>query len=602
MDYVTTGSSNSVTNGSPLELEIVISKDPSGSILPMGAFTIENLDSIVADDELKNLSCSLFGKLKKKTKEEEETFSILICELSYDPNNKGKRSFIIPDDYEEFDYLLLTIAAKKCSIDALSRQIPISFKDKTNTEKPRPAIHIEFTVIAEQEKPEITDFSSDNTVLPVNNPVVLSWMVKGDEFLLRKGMELLKKDTTSGKGEYTIESISSGDNTFTLEVRQGNTSITKTLLVRALNESKFYKNSNPEGGFKEYSIGNFCVSQDSSCLFSLMLKTANGITTIDHIGYSYTNDGFSGKSNKWPSIGLSDIEKEDLKRFAESPLLHMKSPGELYGRLFFIGGSSVKAMNFSNSVAIVNLDGELGSRVSIAENLPWSSRTGHSCALFPHGDQDKIWLMGGFDRWGSASNDIWVSGDGKAWENIDANGTVNTEKQNPAKMPWKKRCLASVAVELDDFGFNKGLLLGGGFSEIGGKETPDIWKWNKNSWEQLKPLAINNASYLSSGLFFLGKDNDVDSTGFFVLGGYQKEGKKKYFYKITLENGNYDTDDLDSSGAESLTTTRKSKIITGFFKGCLWYMVFTDAGDLGITYSKLFYWIPVPTSKTLILT
>jgi hypothetical protein len=603
MNYITTGSSNSVLNGSPLELEIVISKDPLEPILPIGAFTVENLDTVVADDDLKNLSCKLFGKLKDTT--EEESFPVLICELLYNPNNKGKRSFIIPDDYDEFDYLTVKITAKKCTINGVSKQIPVSFKDKTNTEKPRPLVRIDFTVMAEEVKPEITDFSSDSTVVAVKSSVMLSWNITGDEFILRKGMEVLKKGTTSGKGQYPADHISSGDNMYTLEVKKGNVSITKTVLIRVLNTSSFYNNSNPEGSFDEYRIGNFCVSQDSSRLFSLMLKTVDKKTTLDHIGYSYTNDGFSGKKAKWPSIELSNTEKEDLKLFAESPLLHMKSPGELHGRLFFIGGSSVKVMNSSKSVAIINLDTELGSRLSIIEDLPWSSRTAHSCVLFPHGDQDKIWLIGGVDEWGSGLNDIWVSGDGKTWENIQPNGSVTPKEKTLGKMPWEKRCLAGVAVELDDLGSKKALLVGGGFSEMGGSETSDIWKWDKNNWQQLTPLTINDindSSYLSSGLLFLGKDT-VESTGFYLLGGYKKgTTTTKYFSKIIQQNGNYTAEELNFSAAEGLTTVRNSKIIMGFFKGCMWYMVLTDKGDVGITYSNLFYWIPIPTSQTLILT
>lgn len=611
MSYVTTGSSNSVLNGSPLELKIVISKvpseaDPSDSILPMGVFTLENIDAVAADNELSTLSCKLFGIVKSET---DVTFPVLICELLYDPINKGKRSFILPKYYEdEFAYLIVNLTAKKCTIDGVSQKISISFKNKKD--KDSGALnHIDFIVAAEEAKPEITDFScnvpfANAIVVSVNEPVNLLWTIKGDKFILREGNKELATGISSEKGEYKIESISNGEHMYTLEVQQGNVSITKTVLVRALNESKFYSSSNPSGDFKNFTIANFCVGHDSSSLFSLMLKTENKATkeektTIDHIGYSYTNDGFSGN---WPRIEFSDDEKEKLKPFAESPLLHMKAPGQLYGRLFFIGGSSVKAMNSGNSVAIVNLDATAGSRLSITENLPWSSRMGHSCALFPHGDQDKIWLLGGIDEWGAGLNDVWVSGDGKVWENIQANGNVNSDKQQPAKMPWNKRCLAGAAVGLDDFGFEKELWLGGGFSEVGGNETSDIWKWDKNHWEQLKDFAIPDSPYLSSGLFFLGKDA-VESTGFYLLGGYQAgTTKKKYFYKITMENGRYGADELDASSPKDLTTTRNSKIITGFFKGCMWYMVLTDEGDVGTRYSKLFYWIPVPTSKTLILT
>lgn len=600
MGYVTTGSSNLVTNGDVLELDIMISQDELRAILLMGVFSIENIETLAEADDLKNLNCELWAKTDDTNKT--LTFPVKICELSYDNNNPGKRSYNFPRSYnDEYIYLILKIRAKRCSISNPSTELKITFKDKNDTTEPKPLVLIPFTVIAQQAKPEIKLFESNYTVLQRNESVTLSWNIKGDSYILREGLqELQKGEVTTGTGNYTIKSISNGDHSYTLEVKIGNVSITKVILVRALGESKLYSNANPTGIYSIYKIGNFCVSQDSSFLFSLMLKTENKNTYIDHIGYTNTNEGFS---DDWHKIELSDEEKNKLKPFVTSPLMHMRSAGELHGRLFFIGGSYIQPMECNNSIAIINLDAEAGSRVVIKDKLPWSSRTGHCCEIFPHGDHDKIWLMGGVDEWGKALNDIWVSGDGKEWDNINENGSVNTNKNTPVKMQWEPRCLAGTTIELNNNGEKRELWIGGGFSEAGGKVTSDIWKWNKNNWTQITPLKINNNSYLSSGLSFLGKDT-IDSTGIFLLGGYEEnENKKKYFYKVTLSNGKYGSSQLDtSSGVESFATTKDSKIVTAFFKGCLWYMVFTNEGDLGITYSNLFYWVPVVTSQTLILT
>lgn len=598
MGYVTTGSSNSVTNGEALALDIMIAQEEKKAILLMGVFTVENLDTLVAAADLKKLSCELWAKTDDGNKT--TTFPVKICEFLYDNNNPGKRTYNFPRDYSDaYTYLIVKIRAAKCTVTTSSATLQLSFKDKNVTTDPKPLVSLPFTVIAEEAKPEINGFESDKTVVQRNAPVTLSWNVKGSQYILREGLEELKRGTAE-TDYHTIANIANGDHSYTLEVQMGTVSITKTILVRALGESKLYSNANPTGAFAAYKIGNFCAAQDASYLYSVMLKTENKKTQIDHIGYTNTNEGFS---ENWHRIILSDEEKNKLKPFATAPLLHMKSAGELYGRLFFIGGSYIKPMESGNAVAIVNMDAETGSRVTVVENRPWASRTGHSCAIFPHSDQDKIWLMGGVDEWGAALNDIWVSGDGKVWDNIGTNGNVNPDKTSPVKMPWKSRCLSGVATELDANGSKKVLWMGGGFSEIGGSETPDIWKWDKNNWTLITPLTINNNSYLSSGLSFLGKDT-IDSTGIFLLGGYQEqENKKKYFYRVTLNNGKYGSNQMDTAaGVDSFATTKQSKIVTAFFKGCLWYMVFTNEGDLGITYSDLFYWVPVATGQTLILT
>jgi hypothetical protein len=598
MGYVTTGSSNSVTNEEALALDIMIAQDEKKAILLMGVFTIENLDTLVAAADLKKLSCELWAKTDDANKT--TTFPVKICEFSYDNNNPGKRIYNFPRDYDDvYTYLIVKIRAAKCTVTTPSTTLQLSFKDKNDPTDPKPLVSLPFTVIAEEAKPAIIAFDADQTVVQRNAPVTVSWQIKGSRYIVREGLAELKSGTDE-TGSYTIANIANGDHSYTLEVQMGTVSVTKTILVRALGESKLYSNANPTGMYAAYKIGNFCTGQDAAYLYSLMLKTENNKTQIDHIGYTNTNEGFS---DNWHRITLSDTEKNKLKPFATAPLLHMKSAGELHGRLFFIGGSYVKPMESANAVAIVTLDAESESRVTVIDNLPWDSRMGHSCAIFPHGDQDKIWMMGGVNEWGGALNDIWVSGDGKVWDNIGLNGSVNPDKTNPVKMPWKVRCLNGIATELDATGNKTVLWMGGGFSEIGGTETSDIWKWDKNNWTLITPLTINNNSYLSSGLAFLGKDT-VDSTGIFLLGGYQEqENKKKYFYRVTLKNGKYGSNQLDTSaGVDSFATTKDSKIVTAFFKGCLWYMVFTNEGDLGITYSDLFYWVPVATGRTLILT
>lgn len=607
MNYVTTGSSNSVLDGDPLKLKIVISKVHLDSILPTDYFTIENLENIIANNDLKYVKCKLSGELKNATT---KNSPVSIGELIYNASNKGKRSFKLSQNTNEFAYLILEINKVNCRIAGDFTNLAISFKNKNDEGTPLPLVRIDFTVYAEKVKPEILKFSSNQMVLQHGEPATLSWKIKGKQFILREGIREIERGTGLVEDEYPLGKISNGDHSYTLEVQQGDVSVTKTIPIRVLDESKMYTISAPSDNDVSYTISNFCVSQDYSCLFSLVLKKEDNIGRLDHIRYTYTNDS---SSNNWSKIELSETEKEQLKPFAGSPFVHLKSPGEFYGRLLFIGGSYVNATKYNKLVVIIDLDAESGdSRISIINNIPWSSRMGHSCTLFTHGDQDKIWLIGGIDEWGAALNDIWVSGDGKVWENLNPDGTVNPKPkgqnpQIPATMPWEKRGMASVTVELNNDGSKRALLIGGGFSEMGGSETPDIWKWDKKSWEAFKDFKINGSSYLSSALFFLGKDI-IDSTGFVLLGGYEREEngetvKRKYFYNLTINNGQYINVALDeASGAGSFATSKNSKIITGFFKGSMWYIVLTNEGAAGITYSNLFYWIPVSNGETLIFT
>ncbi len=601
MTYITTGSSNSVTNGSPLDLLIKISNDSLSKILLKGRFTIEGFNKIAIGDDLENLTCKLSGKTDDTGTN--ATSPVDIQNFKYDPNNPGTRQIVLPRKYkDQFIYLELEIKGGKCTIQDSSTELKLLFKDSNQSDE---VVEIDFKIEGEQAKPEIISFSVSPTVLQGNtNPVHLTWTMKGENYTYRILDGL--KELTSGNGTSTqtdtkdIISIPIGDHAYTLEVTQGSVTVTKTVLLRALDLSDLSLKGNPP---PPYLIGNMCVSQDSEYLFSLMLNDIDQTNTqIDHIGY--THEGFSGQ---WSKFELLPEDIERLKPFANATMVHLKNAQDTtYGRLFFIGGSYVKPMECQNALAIVDLDFDPdtgdGSMITIHKDLPWASRMGHSAVVFPHGSVDKIWLMSGINEWGEALNDVWVSGDGKKWENVDKNEAVNSNSSAPKAMDWASRCFSGISIELDENRNKKALWIGGGFSEVGGKETADIWKMESKTWRKIQPLIINDASYRSSGLAFLGKDT-VDSTGIFLLGGYlEGTNRKKYSYKINLINGKYSTEQLDtSSGAESFATTKNARIITFYFKGCLWYMVFTDEGDMGMTYSKLYYYVPVVTGRTLIL-
>ena len=229
MGYVTTGSSNSVTNGETLALDIMIAQDEKKAILLMGIFTIENLDTLVAAADLKKLSCELWAKTDDANKT--TTFPVKICEFSYDNNNPGKRIYNFPKGYDDgYTYLIVKIRAAKCTVTTPSTTLQLSFKDKNDPTDPKPLVSLPFTVIAEEAKPEIKLFESDKTVVQRNAPVTLSWDVKGTRYIVREGLEELKSGT-DGAGSYTIANIANGDHSYTLEVQMGTVSVTKTISV-----------------------------------------------------------------------------------------------------------------------------------------------------------------------------------------------------------------------------------------------------------------------------------------------------------------------------------------------------------------------------------
>jgi len=600
MAYVTDGSSNTVTNGSALNIEIKISNDPVSDILLKGKITIDHLDKIATGTNLENLSCELFGQSSDAGIQ--PTTPVKICSFPFDANSPGNRKFLLPRDFEdEYVYLLFKINSAKCTIATLTADLNIGFKDENGSGD---AIDLPFEVVSLQVKPEILSYSANPSVLQGNNaPTNLNWEIKGENYTYRilDGLKELKTgNEANDSGKFEINPVPIGNHSYTLEVTQGSATVTKSIPVRALDQSNFSFKGNPP---LPLIIGNFCAGQQDDYLFSLMYSSNNQTgASIDSIGY--THEGLSGN---WSKISLSDSEKERLLPYATSPMVHLRGPGEVYGRLFFVGGSQVKPMDTFNSVAIINLDFTPGtgaeSKLSIQQNLPWSSRMGHSCVIFPHAGTDNIYLLGGVDEWGASLNDVWVSSDGKTWKVIDNKGIVKPNTTNPP-MDWSPRNMAGIAVELDNTGEKSALWFGGGFSEYGGKESPDLWKWENNSWTKIAPLTISNDSYISSGLVFVGKDTNL-STGMYILGGTFKTDVNRtegYFLRIDKKSGKYNAASPNANPPNSnFTTSSKAKVITAYFKGCLWFMVINNTGDLGITYSKLNYWIPIVTESTLIL-
>ena len=149
--------------------------------------------------------------------------------------------------------------------------------------------------------------------------------------------------------------------------------------------------------------------------------------------------------------------------------------------------------------------------------------------------------------------------------------------------------------------------------EVGGSGIPDIWIWDKIRWSQASAISsagsgstefklydVSDYFYLSSALAFIYKDA-INATGMYVFGGCSdfSNNQSYYFKKITLNDGiNYATDSAFQGSLMNLTTTKNSNIISIYFKGCQWYLVLTDEGDEGFTWSELGLWVPPPSVYT----
>ena len=257
MNYVTTGSSNSVTSGKPVELEITISLDPLNTILLMGTFSVENLDKITTGKSLENTTCTLWGKTKDDGTQPTTPYEIF--QLNYDPNNPSKQSIILDRDFSDsYEYLILKIKANVSTITTPTIELDIRFKNKYDPADPNPTVKLPFKVYAEEDKPEILSFSADPTVLQGGYGITLNlhWKAKGDTYILREGLtELASGKMSDTSMPYTIENVPIGDHSYTLEVKRGKATVTQTEFARALDLTVLSRSANPNN----FIIGNFII-------------------------------------------------------------------------------------------------------------------------------------------------------------------------------------------------------------------------------------------------------------------------------------------------------------------------------------------------------
>lgn len=604
MDYLITGS-NSVKTGQALNVDITVSALTYPSIGLGGDFELSNLNEIVSADDMRSLSCELWAKTS------DDRISTVPVKLStLIPGARGNFMVRLGLNIPVCINFEIRLRGALCTWQDSSKQavkLDLSFYDGNNAESGEGDRPIDLPILIQlaQSPPVIAIFSADKSVLLANSAsLTINWVINegNDSYTLFDGTtEIIHINNPDKTGKYIFKTISAGNHAYSLHLNKGSITSKKSMTVRALERSACFMVPAPENDAREnLIISNVCVSEDSSVLFSLILKKDSSTSSINAIGYS--NEGFTGN---WKFIQLTEADKIKLEPFKLSPLVHLKDTNQALGRLVFIGGSLVSPTHFSNSIAIVNLEKNASKEdlVSVISDCSWLSRMGHRCLVFPHQGVDKIWLMGGQDEYGTALNDIWVSENGVDWRRIDGDGAYTSDLDTPT--PWEARCFFGATALLDNQEGKQALWIGGGFSETGGTQTQDVWIWDQVNWKQAKTgtgnLSICKQPYLSSALAAISIDtrnNPVDATGIYAFGAYDVDSTLlTYFESISLKT-TYGIIPVQTP-LQELTNHNYSTMITLYFKGCLWYMVLTDNGDAGIVCSHLYYWVPPVTSYIL---
>jgi len=427
MDYYTIQGSNSVTTGQPLNLDITVSaanfpSTKSPSIKLSDEFTIENLDVIVSKADWDKLVVKLYGKTN-----DPGTSTTPVCLSTPDiPDMPGPISCLLNSNlpaYISFEIRISNKAGTWKDETLKSFDLNIKFYDDNNPnnvgqDDPQA---LQFTVRNVKSQPEITSFEADPTVLlcdsrtPLTKETLnLSWKVNTADYTytLSDGQKVIASDKMGPpprvNNSFSIDDVGEGNHTYTLAVTQGGLTVKQSVSVRALRNPG--PNRVPDDALG-LQVGNICVANDSSALFSILL---NG-NEIECLGYS--NEGFSGN---WSKIQLNindknalkpylfspmaHIDKNALKPYLFSPMVHIRQHNQALGKLFIIGGSRVDATICSKSILTIDLEKD-----SIKEDIvkvidcTWPSRMGHSCVIFPHGNVEKIWVMGGQDRFGTCA-------------------------------------------------------------------------------------------------------------------------------------------------------------------------------------------------------
>jgi hypothetical protein len=489
----------------------------------------------------------------------------------------------VPTQIKKLDNFEIQISGTVNPNGGQSTELQIQFQE--NEQEPS---SLTFEVHKKEEPLTIKSFDANCSLIQIGRKTLsLSYEIEGNPqelVLLKNGVQigvlnpLEKKETielandtptASGLYEYTLQAIA------------GNKSQYKSTYVNFVKSSEIDSRDVPD----DFRIVNFCTSADEAFLFALML---NKDATQWKLFYTHQING----NTTWNEVLVSDIAS--LKLFATSPMIHLLSSDEktngALGRIYFIGGSRLGMIGGTDEMAdkiaelTISNTGD-DNTIAIHKSKSWSKKWGHSCVLFPKGENEHtIYLMGGQNEYGVTSNELWTSSDGINWH------------QEPEPSPSLiARCQHSACVSyqyIDGKRTKNALWVAGGFDEIGGNLIPDIWKYDVET-KQWSIVEVQLPTANSIGIGY-GDAEAGDDTGIYVM-GYKD---LVLFNKLKKDNiGKYSLQD-DAIGKQSkFTSYNQGVIITAFFKECLWLMSATDTG-VSLTLSSLFYRIPTISEET----
>jgi hypothetical protein len=563
----------------------------------MGNFVIINSDKVVkGDDVALRLTISqnikpfdLEGKIKVHNVFDVVNETDASVALKKNPGGTSDfrynsdlkyHSFFLGDNLSSFDIIIKGTRNKDFeSSAALKIDIPTG-TDSFET--------IDFEVVKNDKTLIINEFKANNYIVQEGKHTLeLNYIIedKEAELTLFENNEVWKGDVS--KQPIAIgfsDSKPSGLYEYTLQAKKGDQTVCKKLNIIYVKDTKIEKRVVPN----DRRIINFCAAQNGDYLYALMYSKKDDIFEI---GFTDQIDG----KHTWAIVKIAD--KEMIRQFATSPMLHIQSDNEKnkdnLGRILFMGGSKIGKIQeaIADKVAIINLDDEKDNiKVHNPKNL--SPKFGHTCILFPKGDNpNTIWLMGGQDEYGEPTNDILTSADGVTW-------TVQTETPS-----WSARVMLSAAVSWQYEGKKRkkeALWLGGGFKDFagfGGGFQDDVWRLGKEKWEKItSEQTVINKNSLACAIAYGG--SEATHTGLFVFGNTNDQGKNTYF--LDLKKDNNDKYVLNNALPElSITHFNQGCYITAFFRECMWVMGLNDAGSEGITYSDLYYRIPTIHQETI---
>ncbi len=474
----------------------------------------------------------------------------------------------------EVDYFIIVIRGKLTENYNPKASLTMEFTDEADKIE-----RITFEVNQTESPIGITSFKANSSLVQKNrnqSEFEVSYECTGAPNsikLFENGIEIQDNLPGSGILKNLLKHKSPGFYVFTLEATKGDQKVVKEDTVLYTEERKTGIRKNPTDKTR---IINFCSSEDGDYLYSFTLNS-------EHHLQLYNTNQIDGEN--WRNLRIKDIDK--IKSFATSPMIHLQSNQERterkLGRILLIGGSRLgffaKNKSVGDKVAIITLDYD-NCEVAIHDDMPWMSRFGHNCVVFPKSSKiNHICLFGGQDNIGNAHNDIWVSLDGINW---------NIENK---QAPWQARAMHSVSVSYKTQNHVKtreAIYLYGGFHKIGGQQITDIWKYDSiNSWQKIADK-IGDGNFDAFGIGYAAEEYEGD------VGMYTTIIAKNQLHVCKLEyaaSGQVEFTDMVEY-AKTVSTYNKGIFIMAHFKDCLWFMRISYEGSSGMNCTELLYTVP----------